>query len=422
MAYTPHSWTENELITVERLNALEQGLSEASQQTPVKPSTEPYRLIVESANGEYEDDTSEHKFGFTVDSPKIRYAYFDNTEIESTQGEKSNGRYFVFARGDLGCCLVNENGEFYYLYYDFPIHNPVSLSGHFNNFSAGNFKLVLNGDTVTITETGSSASRSITLAQTNEIMGTLGLENMKEMKLGFSTAQPSSVNASFFHYVVLGDIPSQGGGEEEPEEPSVSRKTVACLGDSLTAQNQYTTALQNLGYTVLNYGVSGTTLSNITSSNTFGSRVSAMSDDCDFVFVLGGTNDWGQSAPLGTKEDTTEDTFYGGLYVTLNNLRTKYPTKSIFISEILQRNWQSGGQSSGIDSNENSNSIAEFNEAICYMAERFGCFLVPSYSCGITVSNSATYLSDGVHLNSLGGQKLAIFLDTFFKMYPIYTI
>ena len=190
-------------------------------------------------------------------------------------------------------------------------------------------------------------------------------------------------------------------------------KTGGFLGDSLTSQNYFTSALASMfEITVDNYGVSGTTVSNIVSSNTFGSRVSDMSDDCDFVFMLGGTNDWGLGASLGTPTDRTESTFYGGLYVTLNALRTKYPTKPIFVSTILQRNWtQDSTQSSGIDTNTNGNSIMQFNDAIVYMAHRFGCIVVDGFGeSGICVPNLSVYTSDGLHLNSVGGTRYAKYI------------
>jgi hypothetical protein len=199
-------------------------------------------------------------------------------------------------------------------------------------------------------------------------------------------------------------------------------KTGDFLGDSITAQNQYTAKITELyGIVVNNYGVSGTTISNIGGSNYFATRINGMNENCDFIFMLGGTNDWGLNAPLGTKNDKTVSTFYGGLYVTLNALREKFPTKPIFISTILQRDWQSSGQPSGIDSNSNGNSIMEFNDAIIYMAHRFGCVVFDGFGeCGICISNITTYCSDRLHLNATGGTRYATFIKDCMEQYSPY--
>lgn len=190
-------------------------------------------------------------------------------------------------------------------------------------------------------------------------------------------------------------------------------KTGDFLGDSITAQGQYTAKMTSLyGITVNNYGVSGTCISNVNGSNYFAARVSTMSTSCDFVFMLGGTNDWGLGAPLGTKTDTTVDTFYGGLYATLSALRERFPTKPIFVSTILQRDWtQTQDQSSGIDSNANGNSVMEFNEAIIYMAHRFGAIVIDGFGeSGICIPNITTYTNDRLHLNATGGTRYATYI------------
>ena len=202
-----------------------------------------------------------------------------------------------------------------------------------------------------------------------------------------------------------------------------SKPTISILGDSLTEQGYYTNALKNMGYSINNHGLSGTTISSINPTNPFYERINSISENCDFILVVGGTNDWGLSVPLGEKTDKSQHTFYGGLFVTLTQLRRKFPTKTIFVSEILQRNWTATtDQASGMDSNANGNSIQEFNEAIRYMAERLGCFVLPSFSFGLFAENLGTYTSDGLHLNTLGGEKFAQFLDKQFSNYPIYTV
>lgn len=186
------------------------------------------------------------------------------------------------------------------------------------------------------------------------------------------------------------------------------------FGDSIIDQGNVTTAFQNLfGVNVNKYGISGSFVTNYYNNPAY-SRVAGMSDNCDFVFSIIGTNDWGYGALLGGKTDTTADTFYGGLYLFFKALREKYLTKPIYISTIIQRDWTDtatdANHANGIDSNKNGNSIEEFNDAIRYMAKRYGIVVIDAYGeSGICIPNIATYTTDRLHPNALGGEKLARF-------------
>lgn len=192
-----------------------------------------------------------------------------------------------------------------------------------------------------------------------------------------------------------------------------SGKTGNFLGDSITSMALYTQKLtEKAGIVVNNYGVGGTTYSSVNSSNPFYSRVSTMSEDCDFIFAFGGTNDWGLSVPIGNPNDTEPNTFYGGLNATFSALRTKFPTKPIFVGTILQRNLASGkGQATGMTSNANGDSVADFNKAIKRVAERYGCIIFDGHSeSGIICENLDIYMSDGLHLNDRGAERYAQFI------------
>lgn len=205
-------------------------------------------------------------------------------------------------------------------------------------------------------------------------------------------------------------------------------KTGNILGDSMTIDNSYTSKLEQMyNMTINNYGVSGTTISTVRDMENypcFYHRIENMTDEdeCDFVFMLGGTNDWGLGCPLGTITDRTPSTFYGALYYTLNLLRTKYPTKPIFVGTILQRNFVAPppSQPAGIDSNQNDNSVDEFNQAIIYMARRFGCIVIDTWQAGICPEvNGSNFTRDGLHLNAAGGQKLAAYIKNVMEQYPV---
>ena len=100
------------------------------------------------------------------------------------------------------------------------------------------------------------------------------------------------------------------------------------LGDSITAgghasseEKRYTTLVcKAFGATENNYGVWSTRIakqSNPTrhmDDKDFITRAPMMDKEANFVFVFGGTNDYGHGdAPLGNMEDASQYTFYGAL-------------------------------------------------------------------------------------------------------------
>lgn len=110
---------------------------------------------------------------------------------------------------------------------------------------------------------------------------------------------------------------------------------MAALGDSNTIG--YPTGIKSyaqiaadaLGMQLYNYGIVGSRLAdlnNLGQANPMSERYVGMIDDADVVFVMGGTNDFRNSVPLGTINDTTNDTYYGALKVTAEGFINKYWT------------------------------------------------------------------------------------------------
>lgn len=110
---------------------------------------------------------------------------------------------------------------------------------------------------------------------------------------------------------------------------------VIFLGDSITegvgassGANKYVNKVAEFCKAeVKNFGVSGTRIARQTTPSEyilfdydFQMRVEVMSKNVDKVFVFGGTNDYGHGdAKIGSENDDTPYTFYGGL----NNLMKK---------------------------------------------------------------------------------------------------
>ena len=112
----------------------------------------------------------------------------------------------------------------------------------------------------------------------------------------------------------------------------------AALGDSITygfiprnydgypgQLNSYAKlAAEKLGMNFVNYGISGSTIANVSGRNPMSVRYADMVDDADIITVMGGTNDVRNGVSLGTMDDRTNDTFYGALHVLYQGLYDKY--------------------------------------------------------------------------------------------------
>ncbi|MBO6263371.1 MAG: SGNH/GDSL hydrolase family protein [Clostridia bacterium] len=125
------------------------------------------------------------------------------------------------------------------------------------------------------------------------------------------------------------------------------------LGDSITAgagasaQDKNYVALvgKKTGATVNNYGIGGTRIARQTEpsaepiyDNDFLSRVDGMDASADFVFVFGGTNDYGHGdAPFGNEESTSEYTFCGAVKALIEGLIRKYGEKKLCFILPLRR-------------------------------------------------------------------------------------
>ena len=108
------------------------------------------------------------------------------------------------------------------------------------------------------------------------------------------------------------------------------------MGDSITEGNgttkAYMTFIKNrTGVIPNNYGVSNTAIARTNSSDTnaMSIRYTNMTNDADIITVFGGTNDHGNSIPIGEWGDSTADTLYGAMKILVEGLIGKYMGKRI---------------------------------------------------------------------------------------------
>ena len=195
--------------------------------------------------------------------------------------------------------------------------------------------------------------------------------------------------------------------------PSLQGKKWACIGDSITEVNSTTTKHYHdyiadiTGLTVVNLGYSGTGYTKTFNGKTyFSGRLSEIPSDSDIITILGGINDCGgngATTTLGTIDDTTVSTFYGGVNLAISNLISSFPDKAIGIISFLP----------------STKSTSDHRDRITALEEVCKKYHVPFLNLydnsGFFINNTTwinNYLPDGLHPNALGHKKISnIILD-----------
>lgn len=199
-------------------------------------------------------------------------------------------------------------------------------------------------------------------------------------------------------------------------------KKIAFLGDSIT-QGCGTTAEdkifwkligQRTGAQVYGYGIGGTRIADQrvkpswdpAADRYFASRVEEMIPDADIVVVFGGTNDFGHGdAALGTMEDRTADTFYGGCHQLLLKLIARYPTAQIIMMTPLHRLSEDETAYNEIGLRR-AGSLKRYVEIIREVSEFYGIPVVDLYATCMLQPRvellRQMYMPDGLHPNDAG--------------------
>lgn len=164
-------------------------------------------------------------------------------------------------------------------------------------------------------------------------------------------------------------------------------KSIGTLGDSITygfnATHPWGYYLcQTLGSTLTNYGVSGTTVADCSTSEgaPFYQRAVNMASTLDVVFVLGGVNDFSKNVPLGTQftqenpltPNLDTSTFYGALNTMCLTLLSKYVDKEIYLMSPIKRGTYGGGSLTSNIPNSLGVYLSEYAEAVLKVAAYYG--------------------------------------------------
>jgi lysophospholipase L1-like esterase len=210
-------------------------------------------------------------------------------------------------------------------------------------------------------------------------------------------------------------------------------KKIVFLGDSITEgygtsgiEHHFVTLIGQMGECeVKNYGIGGTRFARQIMADTEANdgayciRVEELDDDADVVIVFGGTNDFGHgNAPLGTFEDRSLFTFYGGCHHLMTRLHERFPGKQIVILTPLHRCNEDNPKGDG-NKDCNVGTLKTYVEIIREMAEYYSLPVLDLYAVsGIQPKVDAIrekLCPDGLHPNDAGHRILAEKIFNFLK-------
>lgn len=161
-----------------------------------------------------------------------------------------------------------------------------------------------------------------------------------------------------------------------------------------------------------NYGVSGTRIGKaIVPSDEpsfdqyFASRIKDMDKDADYVFVFGGTNDYGAKVRFGEIGDKTADTFCGGVYEIIQELLKDFKKEQIiFIVQLYREDEQIPLNRS--DDGKPGKVLQDYRDALIKIVTSFDIKLLDIKDI-IGKGENNPLLVDGLHPNEKGHQVIA---------------
>ena len=193
------------------------------------------------------------------------------------------------------------------------------------------------------------------------------------------------------------------------QSPQADRNWIA-MGDSITANaiRYFYRTRDLLQVNGTNAGVGGASMASrpdatyeLYEADAFANKTNTLDFTTqNVVTVFFGTNDFGASVPMGAVDSIDKTTFNGAMNVGLANIYASNPAIDIvFITPIWRNGWDVPN-TQGLTLKAYVDAIIAFcerNNIACYDAFR---------KSGINSHNHPTFLSDGLHPNEIGGDKL----------------
>ena len=176
------------------------------------------------------------------------------------------------------------------------------------------------------------AKEKITTAELNRMEEGIAYNNSqyKDIANNFNTEQTGDTFIIKYGSKVIATIPLGANIPTSNKYAKLKGKSWSILGDSLSAYNITPVPLKYWnfvsdeaeGMELHHYGIEGQRISHFTG------RYQDMNES-DIITVLGGINDYFANTTLGTIDDVSVGTFYGGLNVLARGLKSKFPNSLI---------------------------------------------------------------------------------------------
>lgn len=130
----------------------------------------------------------------------------------------------------------------------------------------------------------------------------------------------------------------------------------------------------------------------------------------DVIIVWMGINDFNNEVALGTYDGksaipSTTTTFREAYGIMLNKILAAYKTAEVWVCTLPQ--CERNGTEVFPEINGNSVPLADFNEAICELADAFGVKILDHNKCGLTYQNMDVFNPDELHPNKFGHSLVA---------------
>ena len=191
---------------------------------------------------------------------------------------------------------------------------------------------------------------------------------------------------------------------------------LCCLGDSVTNQSQYGSAIADK-YNMTNIaggtdGASYTSADGLNSNQIAYNKVDSLDANTDVVVLMFGTNDISNSRTIGSFTDNDLTTLYGALRKTYDLLTTKFSGKRIGVVTSPQRNFNTVSY----------DTWKQYNDVIEKMAMLYKIPVLDGEYAGLVygLSNDYSHFTDDVHPSSTGSEALAYNIGKFVETLPVY--
>lgn len=201
---------------------------------------------------------------------------------------------------------------------------------------------------------------------------------------------------------------------------------VSFLGDSITDAGGASDR-KNLGYVNVlakifpliskKYAVGGARIAKdngINHENNFLDRALTMDNDTDYVFVMGGTNDFGHGfAPLGDINSTDEYTFSGACNTLMKLLIDKFTNKKLcFILPLPRFDEDKADYTESTNTVKRRARLETYRTIIRNLAKRYN---IEVLDLSLVFNDIDKMTADGVHPNDYGHEIIAKELVAFLK-------